>query len=297
MNEQRVIPTTWPAIVEAAEGPTVLDAALAYADLGLSVIPCHGKVPALASWAARQQVRARRVNIQVWDREGILENVGVVCGRVSGNLVVMDLDGLDAFACYAREWPRLLDTYTVRSGSGQGYHLYYQVDVLPKTTRAVQTAAGNVELRADGTYVVAPPSLHPVSGKMYVVARALPIMRLPHLNDVVRWIKTLIAAKHGGAPPAATPRKSVENSTGWGIVATRNEADAVRAALPGERNNRLNLAAFKLGQIVGAGKLSRSYVESELYSAAAALAETDGEQSVLRTIKSGLDAGIRNPRR
>jgi hypothetical protein len=287
-----------PAISEAAKRPTVPEAAFAYADLRISILPCRGKEPGLRSWKQFQERRPSRTLIQLWAQNGLLQNVGLICGAVSENLVVIDLDGVEAVAAFCQRFPHLIDTYTVTSGSGNGAHLYFRPEILPPTTRVTGTSGGNVELRANGCYVVAPPSIHP-SGKPYTIARPLPIMRLHELGDVVDWIKRLIAIKHGGQmpAPAGKHRPPVTNVSARAQAALRYESANVRAALPGTRNNTLNRAAFKLGQLVGAGEISRSEVENALHAAAGALAATDGEMTVTRTIRSGLEAGIRNPRR
>jgi putative DNA primase/helicase len=76
------------------------------------------------------------------------------------------------------------------------------------------------------------------------------------------------------------------------------EVNSVRTTAPGARNDSLNRAAFSLGQLVGGGESARAEVEQELYSAAEAngLVRDDGDEGVRATIKSGLDAGARNPR-
>jgi hypothetical protein len=66
----------------------------------------------------------------------------------------------------------------------------------------------------------------------------------------------------------------------------------VLAAEPNrDRNTRLNWAAYTLGPRVAEGSLSRGEVESALYQAAIAIGLSEDE--TLRTIKSGLDAGMR----
>lgn len=81
----------------------------------------------------------------------------------------------------------------------------------------------------------------------------------------------------------------------YGLAALRAEVADVRAAPVGERNNRLNRAAFSLGMLAAGGELDRALVEEELLAAAAAvgLAETEAAASV----RSGLNAGAREPRR
>ena len=90
-----------PLIVSAANQETVLSAALAYAALGLSVIPLDGKRPALKSWTKYQQERVDERTIRAWS----FGNVGIVCGRISGNLVVLDLDGAAGYAAFAATFP------------------------------------------------------------------------------------------------------------------------------------------------------------------------------------------------
>lgn len=286
---------TKPLITAAANKPTMIEAALVYAELSMSVIPLVGKRCSV-NWSERQVKRAPYSMIHGWHARGVLANVGIVTGQVSGNLVVIDLDGDEAVAAFSSKFPDLLNTFTVASGSGHGRHMYYYPDIMPDTTRATGTRIGNVELRANGCYVAAPPSIHPQSGKPYTVAVAMPIMRVNNLEKVVYWIKSLIAEKHGGKLPNGKPSLSPKSVKAWAKAALAAECTAVRLAPEGTRNNTLNRAAFKLGQIVAVGDLDVETTVNELYRAAAQLTATDGEAATLRTIYSGLNAGMANPR-
>lgn len=275
----------------------LVDAACRYLDMGLSVIPCNGKV-ATANWKIFIQRRADRAIVDAWQRRGVLNNVAVICGEVSRNLVVLDLDGDTAVDAFAErfEYSDILDTWTVRSGSGHGMHLYWRVQHLPRTMRALGLTIGNVELRANGCYVVAPPSIHPTTGAPYTVEHRAAIRRLQNLDGVIAWMKGLIADKHR-ASAAAHPALNapVKQVSRWAQAALAAECASVRHAAAG-RNDTLNRAAFKMGQLVGAGKLDRLTAERELEAAAAHLSATDGERATLATIKSGLDAGVEKPR-
>jgi len=174
-----------PLIVQAAQQETFLSAALAYAALGLSVIPLDGKRPALKSWTKYQQERADERTIRAWS----FGNVGIVCGRISGNLVVLDLDGAAGYAAFAATFPVLAETYTVASGGGIGRHVYFYADQLPPSVKAMNTPIGHLESCSDGRQVVAPPSVHPVTGQAYRVEKALDIPRVPNLNDLAAWIE------------------------------------------------------------------------------------------------------------
>jgi len=177
--------STIPPIVRAAQSETIRAAALAYASLGMSVIPLDGKRPALKSWTQYQQERADQQTIRSW----IFGNVGIVCGRVSSNLVVLDLDGAAGYAAFAAQFPVFAETYTVASGGGIGRHVYFYTDHLPPSVKAMNTPVGHLEVCGDGRQVVAPPSIHPVTGNLYRVEKALDILRVSNLDDLAAWIE------------------------------------------------------------------------------------------------------------
>lgn len=83
----------------------------------------------------------------------------------------------------------------------------------------------------------------------------------------------------------------------YGAYAQKALADelAELARTPeGNRNARLNQAAYALGQLVGAEVLDRGAVEAALSGTAAGIGLGEGESWA--TIKSGLEAGIKEPR-
>jgi len=177
--------STIPPIVRAAQSESIGAAALAYASLGMSVIPLDGKRPALKSWTQYQQERADQQTIRSW----IFGNVGIVCGRVSGNLVVLDLDGAAGYAAFTAQFPVFAETYTVASGGGIGRHVYFYADQLPPSVKAMNTPIGHLEVCGDGRQVVAPPSVHPITGQPYRVEQLLDILRVPNLDDLVAWVE------------------------------------------------------------------------------------------------------------
>ncbi len=76
--------------------------------------------------------------------------------------------------------------------------------------------------------------------------------------------------------------------------ALEDETLDVANAADGTRNNRLNIAAVKLGHYVGGGEIMRSDVEKALLRAATISGLSEGES--LKTIASGLATGIREPK-
>ncbi len=208
-----------------------LDAALAYHHAGLCVIPLNGKRPALGGWKPYQRERPAEADIRRWAAEGQLQNLGIVCGAVSGNLVVLDCDGPAAHAAFAALFPDLAQTLTIATGSGQGKHVYLYAEALPPTTRALDTPIGHLELRAEGAYVAAPPSIHPVTRRRYVVEKPLDIRRVPELAKLVDWIESFKVTERP-APIWRPPR----NATPVNGSINPNLIDAIADALRQQRH-------------------------------------------------------------
>jgi hypothetical protein len=146
-----------------------------------------------------------------------------------------------------------------------------------------------VDLRGDGGYVVAPPSRH-ATGRPYRWASD------PNLEPAPApaWLRPAPAA----VVPTAPTRPAVPLAAGgsrYGLAALRREIADVRRAVVGERNNRLNRAAFSLGMLAAGGELDEDLVEDELL--AAALAAGLPEREARASSRSGLRAGAKEPRR
>ena len=86
-------------------------------------------------------------------------------------------------------------------------------------------------------------------------------------------------------------------STPYELAALERECTKLAATTAG-RNSQLNKSAFALGGLVGAGELDRAQAEEALFSASQqnSYVAKDGAAPARATIKSGLDAGARQPR-
>jgi hypothetical protein len=257
---------------------------------GISVVPAIGKAAA-TTWKSFQRKPATLWDIDQWYQGRLLKNIAIVCGPVSRNLVIMDCDGLDAVQEFEAAFPHYLNTLQVLSGSGNGKHYYYFTDK-PMTIRSK-----GFELRGDGCYVIAPPSKHPISLSCYSVTHAVEPMTAD-LEDLRVWIARkqrafLLSTRPARADYAVKHSSNIRNPSAYAKTALRKECDLVRLATEGSRNRALNSAALRLGNLVKLGWLDYHTVESELLSAAAHLSASDGEAATLKTIRSGLDAGIR----
>lgn len=105
--------------------------------------------------------------IRAWWNANPDANIGVDCGR--SKLVVIDLDGPEGVA----NWNALQTanipqhkTATARTGSGNGYHIFYHAPEGMNIRSGNNKLAAHVDVKAGGGYVVLPPSVHP-SGNAY----------------------------------------------------------------------------------------------------------------------------------
>lgn len=226
--------------------------------------------------------------IDSWWRRWPSANVGVVTGRPSG-LIVIDVDprhgGRDSMRQLVAEHGPLPWGPRVWTGSG-GWHLLFSSEG-HNVHNSVNRVGPGIDVRADGGYVIAPPSLH-ASGHRYSWTCDGKLPPLP------TWLARLVD------PPQATrelSREPIPISVAidrWAEAALRGEIERVRTAPEGVRNHTLNRAAFSLGQIAGAGALDADVVESHLSNAARSAGL--GEREAALTIRSGLSAGMARPR-
>ncbi|NRA58641.1 MAG: bifunctional DNA primase/polymerase [Phycisphaerales bacterium] len=131
-------------------------AALDYHGMGLSVLPVSKKKP-VVKWKAYANASAGHDTIEAWfdpaRRGRPVTGVAVVLGPVSGDLIVRDFDIAEAYHGWAAEHPGHAGTLpTVKTA--RGFHVYARI------TNVGTVKFDDGELRGDGAYVVAPPSLH-----------------------------------------------------------------------------------------------------------------------------------------
>lgn len=82
--------------------------------------------------------------------------------------------------------------------------------------------------------------------------------------------------------------------TAYGLKALADESSQVAVTPAGERNARLNTAAFKIGRLAAGGQVDEAHAMRALLSAALDAGLSEAEAT--KTINSGLAAGRSNPR-
>jgi Bifunctional DNA primase/polymerase, N-terminal/Primase C terminal 1 (PriCT-1) len=198
-------------------------AAQAYARLGFRVFPLW-PIRLFEGWkfcgcpkgekcpsAGKHPMTAHGVNdatsdeakIAQWWKDTPIANIGIACG----DIVVIDIDprhgGNRALEELEGKHGKLPATpQVVTGGGGRHFYFYSPQDAVIKNSAGL--IAPGVDVRGQGGYVAAPPSLH-ASGKHYIWAADLastPIAEVP------AWILELIEQ----AQPSAAVRTS---STTW----------------------------------------------------------------------------------
>jgi hypothetical protein len=154
---------------ETAAGE-LLAAALAYAASGLPVLPLAGKVPRNSNGLSGASTDA--ATVREWWTRWPEANVGIRTGAGS-DLLVLDVDAPTGFAALKKltdEHGALPETPQVVTGSGGRHHWFRYPLSLDARNTAGRLGAG-LDTRGEGGYVVAPPSVHPETGKVYLWIR------------------------------------------------------------------------------------------------------------------------------
>jgi energy-coupling factor transporter ATP-binding protein EcfA2 len=162
---QIVVPLPANVIVHRGSSDELLHAVHEYLTLGFSVIPLrfNSKQPALDSWNEFQTRRPTPEEVQKWWGDGHQHGVAIVCGKVSG-VVVLDIDDPEKFGVALKAIGETLpDTPIVRTR--KGWHMYFRYPANRIVRRHDRLDDWGAELRGDGCYVVAPPTV--IDGHRY----------------------------------------------------------------------------------------------------------------------------------
>jgi hypothetical protein len=269
----------------------MLSAALRYAGLGLAVFPCgRDKRPYTENGFKDASTDARR--IRSWWSKHPDAMIGMPTGPASGiDVLDIDVKNVDGFAALPG-WSDM-SPVLVRTPSG-GAHVWFKSEGTIRNS--VGKIAPGVDTRGEGGYVIVPPSQPNGNDKAYRWERG----DETRISDLPPWpvalIEKLKKPKAEKAKTEESDRRPPPDEVQCGIAAMGLEAtcQAVAAASEGVRNDTLNRAAFRLGQLVGGGYLDELTVVEKLSEAARQAGLDDVE--IDGTIRSGLGAGKNAPR-
>jgi hypothetical protein len=236
--------------------------ALQYLGKGLSIIPLKSpsmvshnlspkefirqcKVP-LVGWKEFQNRLPTEQEVSIWFNKWPDANIGIITGKISG-LVVFDLDSEHAVQ-YAEDEGGFPDTPKVKTGKGYHHYLRYPGFEVRNDVRKEL----DIDIRADGGYVVAPPSFHG-SGRQYEWEDCSSIFDID-LAPCEPWmIDYLKEVANSPSKPAkeTSPKPSEVNNTASEPATNDPYADIIKNGA--QQGNRNHSAARLIGHLLGKG--------------------------------------------
>lgn len=276
----------------------VLTAALRYLEAGFSLFPLgyRSKQPQFnalpkngqnkASWRQYSSLRPTEDEITAWFEHQRL-NLGLVMGHVSGDVIALDFDMIDAYDAWLEKFPTIAST-TATATTGKGMHVLVRVPPpIPRNWKIMLDGIHIGECRGEGGYIAVWPSIHP-SGAQYEWIRPPwgdSIMTINSLADIgiSRVLETqtsLASGENGPKNDRPLPRRTLS------FMAT----GAVMASSRGV-NDELYHAAIQ--------HAAGGYSEQETLAALLPVAERfyvgtgagNTQEQAVRTIQSGWKGG------
>ena len=248
---------------------------------------CHSAakhpIPELVPRGVKHATTSRIV-IRAWWAYAPLANPAVATGEDS-HLFVLDVDGdhggFDSLRALEGKREPLPRTQRVLTASGE--HIYFSYPGVHLKNTVGKLGPG-LDVRCCGGYVVAVGAVHR-SGHVYV-------WKDGHRPDQValakppNWLVDRLLT-----PQPRPPLEIQSRNKGRAASALADEERQLLATPVGLRNNRLNLAAFRLAQYVAMEAPTRGDIEAVLLDAAARLGIPEREAAA--TIASGMRAGLK----
>jgi hypothetical protein len=261
-----------------------LAAALAYASQGVQVFPLapRSKQPLISAANGGRGLHDATADHEVikrWFLDHPIANIGL---RTGVSFDVIDLDGETAIDALeqARAGRERVRGPVVKTG--KGYHYLVRATGLGNRAGILP----GVDFRGRNGYVAAPPSVHP-DGHRYQWINPL----LEDLAPAPAWLLELMTTER---VINRSNRVRVTTPSAYGRVALRRELERLSQAIEGTRNDRLNKAAFTLGQLVAIGALDEEETATTLIAEGQLLGL--GVLECERTVASGMSAGMEKPR-
>jgi KaiC/GvpD/RAD55 family RecA-like ATPase len=225
-----------------------LDAALFYASKGWQVFPCKykDKLPAL-KW--RDEATTDKAKITAWFTQVTQFNIGIMTGKESG-IVVLDVDkghdGDESLFDLIAQNEAIPDTPESLTGGG-GRHIIFAHPGFEIRNSASKLGPG-LDIRGDGGYIVAPPSIHP-SGKPYMwevssKPSIVPLAPMPEwlirkLQDNSPAKETVAAGTIPGKIQAGSRNQTLASLAG-SMRRRGMDSESIFAALQVENNKNCN---------------------------------------------------------
>lgn len=183
---------------------------------------------------------------------------------------------------------KLLKSYTEYSPSKRGLHIWVH-GVLPQNLAPNKPLPDGIEMYDHLRYFT-------VTGKHFAGTPTTIEDRQTELLNLFQEVTTKRAAAKKQTEKPAKEQPTAASSSAYGLTALENECRVMRMTGEGARNDQLNRSAFALGQLIGGGELDRTTVEMQLFASAAA-AGLDDDREIEKTMRSGIENGMADPRK
>jgi hypothetical protein len=281
---------------------TNLDVALRYAAADFKVFPCDAdKRPLVPSWATEATTDPARIRPLWRQNPGAL----VALPMKPHGLLAFDADrhregedGVAHFRALCAEHEPLPPHPIVLTANGGEHHIFR----MPTQKIGNRKLGHGLETRGytddnRGGYVIAAGSRLP-DGRSWRLANGSPSLLSATLLEPPAWLVEHALERREEQKQPEPDRRAGKREEGYAARAFDNLARDL-AAMPQEsgRNNQLNIAGLKLGSMVARGWIGRATVEGRLFDACVAnrLVKDTGTNAVRGTIRSGLEAGLKQP--
>lgn len=214
----------------------LLEWALWYASQGWAVIPCSGKKP--VGRYGLHHASSDEAHIRSWWAQWPGANIGLI---VPQEQVVLDIDprkgGDTTLHALQKQYGTLPDTLTSHTGGG-GLHLFFCLTIPAKNKADI---GEGIDVQALGSYVIAPPSIHPETARRY----SWDIQDGPQEHGpqpAPSWLETLLTFPVTPVTPARDPQAPILEGTRETTLMALAGAmqrqgaspDAIRSALAAE---------------------------------------------------------------
>lgn len=266
----------------------IIERALKLVEKGYTPLLLHGKAPIANGW---QNMTVTKADVENWNVNG--HNLGLRTG--DNGLIVLDFDGLSGYEAFCEGFPELIDTHTVKTGSGNGMHVYLTLHgELPRSSGQLNMpGGGHIEIKSKGRQVVIPPSVHPDSGLPYQVHVAVPIKSITTFAPIQDWIDAFNPKPEYQPRQEAQPTAAGEYSAYAKQALSNMAADLARQS-EGSRNATCNRMAWMLAHYVRRGDLTESEVKNALEGAMFAngsMSQNGDKKAFDATFASGFNDG------
>jgi putative DNA primase/helicase len=287
------------------ESTKMLECALWYIGGGWRVFPvtAEGKQPLTPN--GYHDASMDPAQIRAWWTEWPDANIALACAP--SGIIALDSDPAhhdETSAALAGDLIHEFATVTQQTPTG-GLHFLYRLPAGVTLSNSNKGLPPGFDVRVNGYILLAPSAVtyHGDDAR----AKGVPdghrgeyewmAGRHPYnlnVQPLPAEILAALTAKPAPRPAAPLPVDTAQINTPYARAALERELDTLARTPIGQRNEQLNRSAFSLGQLVAGGALDELDVVQKLGDTALAIGLDERETA--STIRSGMKAGMQNPR-